>query len=155
MGWIVFFQSCNRSLILLIAHSACSAIRGSPSPAAHVSDGKSSNVPVFPNATQTLRRKRERLIRLIGDFANKVRKPSSSSSRKSRRRFVKTVSLAWKVISRDSVAKRFHGPRARAMFAGLAGHSVSPLDRPPSSAFALTLRRRTRRLGRDRRKWPK
>lgn len=34
---------------------------------------------------------------------------------------------------------RFRGPRARALFAGLAAHSVMPLERPLSSAIALIL----------------
>jgi phytoene dehydrogenase-like protein len=34
---------------------------------------------------------------------------------------------------------RFRGPRARALFAGLAAHSVLPLDRAPSAAFGLVL----------------
>ena len=33
----------------------------------------------------------------------------------------------------------FRGPRARALFAGLAAHSVLPLDQLPSSAFGLVL----------------
>ena len=39
-----------------------------------------------------------------------------------------------------SVAKaRFKGERARALFAGLAAHSVLPLERPPSAAVGLVL----------------
>ncbi len=34
---------------------------------------------------------------------------------------------------------RFNGERARALFAGLAAHSVLPLERPPSAAFGLVL----------------
>jgi phytoene dehydrogenase-like protein len=34
---------------------------------------------------------------------------------------------------------RFRGPRARALFAGLAAHSVLPLERSPSAAFGLVL----------------
>ena len=33
----------------------------------------------------------------------------------------------------------FHGTRARALFAGLAAHSIMPLDRMPSAAVALVL----------------
>ncbi|MBV9773576.1 MAG: NAD(P)/FAD-dependent oxidoreductase [Gemmatimonadetes bacterium] len=33
----------------------------------------------------------------------------------------------------------FEGEHARALFAGSAGHSVVPLDRPPTAAFGLTL----------------
>ncbi len=33
----------------------------------------------------------------------------------------------------------FRGERARALFAGLAGHSLLPLERPPSAAFGLVL----------------
>ena len=43
------------------------------------------------------------------------------------------------VRSAASVAARFEGVRARALFAGLAGHSVLPLERRPSSAIALVL----------------
>lgn len=35
--------------------------------------------------------------------------------------------------------RRFRGPRARALFAGLAAHSILPLTSPMSSAFALML----------------
>lgn len=38
-----------------------------------------------------------------------------------------------------SVAGSFDGPRARALFAGLAGHSMLPLEKPPSSAIGLVL----------------
>lgn len=34
---------------------------------------------------------------------------------------------------------RFRGERARGLFAGLAAHSILPLERPPSSAIALVL----------------
>jgi NitT/TauT family transport system permease protein len=34
---------------------------------------------------------------------------------------------------------RFRGPRARALFAGLAAHAVLPLERSPSAAFGLVL----------------
>ncbi len=34
---------------------------------------------------------------------------------------------------------RFRGPRARALFAGLAAHAVLPLDASPSAAFGLVL----------------
>jgi phytoene dehydrogenase-like protein len=34
---------------------------------------------------------------------------------------------------------RFRGPRARALFAGLAAHAVLPLEASPSAAFALVL----------------
>ena len=33
----------------------------------------------------------------------------------------------------------FHGDRARAMFAGIAGHTLEPLTRPPTAAFGLFL----------------
>ncbi len=33
----------------------------------------------------------------------------------------------------------FRGERARALFAGMAGHSVLPLERPPTAAFGLLL----------------
>ena len=34
---------------------------------------------------------------------------------------------------------RFEGQRARALFAGLAAHSIQPLERPPTAAFGLAL----------------
>jgi phytoene dehydrogenase-like protein len=37
------------------------------------------------------------------------------------------------------VARRFHSPKARALFAGLAAHSGEPLDAPLTSAFAVLL----------------
>jgi phytoene dehydrogenase-like protein len=41
--------------------------------------------------------------------------------------------------SSDAVAARFRGERARALFAGCAAHSILPLHRPGSAAFALAL----------------
>ena len=42
--------------------------------------------------------------------------------------------------SASSVARnKFRGERARALFAGLAGHAVLPLERAPSAAFGLVL----------------
>jgi phytoene dehydrogenase-like protein len=41
--------------------------------------------------------------------------------------------------ARSLAESRFSGPRARALFAGLAAHSVMPLEAPLSSAIALTL----------------
>lgn len=53
--------------ICVIAHLACSAISASGSAARSRKTGKSSAVPTFPSATQTLRTKRFRLIRRIGE----------------------------------------------------------------------------------------
>ncbi|HEV2246185.1 MAG TPA: NAD(P)/FAD-dependent oxidoreductase, partial [Terriglobia bacterium] len=44
---------------------------------------------------------------------------------------------AWR--DAKSLAGRFRGPRARALFAGIAAHSMLPLERGPSAAFALLL----------------
>jgi phytoene dehydrogenase-like protein len=42
--------------------------------------------------------------------------------------------------SAKSLAKsRFHGPRASALFAGLAAHGMLPLEKVPSAAFGLVL----------------
>ena len=41
--------------------------------------------------------------------------------------------------SSDTLAARFKGARARALFAGCAAHSLLPLDYPGSAAFAVTL----------------
>src|SRR6185436_12808836 len=41
--------------------------------------------------------------------------------------------------SATSVASRFRGFRARALFAGIAGHSFVPLERIPTAAFGLIL----------------
>jgi phytoene dehydrogenase-like protein len=41
--------------------------------------------------------------------------------------------------ARGVAAGRFDGPRARALFAGLAAHSFLPLDRPLTAAFGLLL----------------
>ncbi|HEU4538383.1 MAG TPA: NAD(P)/FAD-dependent oxidoreductase, partial [Polyangiaceae bacterium] len=38
-------------------------------------------------------------------------------------------------LARDA----FEGPRARALFAGIAAHVMMPLDRPPTAAFGLVL----------------
>jgi phytoene dehydrogenase-like protein len=43
------------------------------------------------------------------------------------------------VRSAEGVARRFATGDAKALFAGLAGHSVMPLDRPPSAAAGLLL----------------
>ena len=43
------------------------------------------------------------------------------------------------VRSAQAVAKRFEGERARALLAGLAGHSVIPLSARPSASFGLVL----------------
>ena len=44
---------------------------------------------------------------------------------------------------------RFRGPRARALFAGLAAHAVLPLERSPSAAFGLVLGAAAHAIG-----WP-
>jgi phytoene dehydrogenase-like protein len=41
--------------------------------------------------------------------------------------------------SATGIARRFRGRNARALFAGLAAHSMLPLERRPSAAFALVL----------------
>lgn len=41
--------------------------------------------------------------------------------------------------ARSLAERRFSGPRARALFAGLAAHAVVPLERSPSAAFGLVL----------------
>jgi phytoene dehydrogenase-like protein len=41
--------------------------------------------------------------------------------------------------SAESVSRRFRGPRARALFAGLAAHSTLPLEEPVSAGVALVL----------------
>jgi phytoene dehydrogenase-like protein len=43
------------------------------------------------------------------------------------------------VRSAEGVARRFRGRDARALFAGLAAHSMLPLSRRPSAAFGLVL----------------
>jgi phytoene dehydrogenase-like protein len=44
------------------------------------------------------------------------------------------------LLPATTVARRsFRGARARGLFAGLAAHSMLPLERPPSAAFALML----------------
>ena len=43
------------------------------------------------------------------------------------------------VRSAVGLAKRFHGERARALFAGLAAHSIQDLYRPPTASFGLAL----------------
>jgi len=44
---------------------------------------------------------------------------------------------AWR--DAKSLAGRFRGPHARSLFAGIAAHSMLPLERGPSAAFALLL----------------
>src|SRR6266700_653426 len=67
----------NRSRICSTAQAACSAINGSESAAARSSAGKSDKSPTLPNATQTLRKKPRRLIRLIGEFLKSTRNSTS------------------------------------------------------------------------------
>src|SRR5690242_14235223 len=44
------------------------------------------------------------------------------------------------LLPATTVARRsFHGAKARGLFAGLAAHSMLPLERPPSAAFGLML----------------
>ncbi len=43
------------------------------------------------------------------------------------------------LLSAETVARSFTGSRARALFAGLAAHSIIPLDRRPSAGVALAL----------------
>jgi len=74
-----------RRVICSTAHAACSAIRGSESPAALRSAGSAEVSPVFPSATQTLRSSPRRLARRMGVPANRCRKPASSSARRSSR----------------------------------------------------------------------
>jgi phytoene dehydrogenase-like protein len=45
--------------------------------------------------------------------------------------------------------RRFRGPRARALFAGVAAHSVLPLDRTPSAAIGMMLQLAAHGVG-----WP-
>src|SRR5436190_14239487 len=66
-----------RDRIWPIAHFACSAINCSESAAARSSSAKSDESPILPSATQTLRRKPRRLIRLIGEFRKSARNCSS------------------------------------------------------------------------------
>ncbi|HEU4342131.1 MAG TPA: NAD(P)/FAD-dependent oxidoreductase, partial [Candidatus Binatia bacterium] len=51
--------------------------------------------------------------------------------------------------ARRLAEKIFHGERARALFAGLAGHSMLPLEQPASAAFGLVLGITAHALG-----WP-
>ncbi len=43
------------------------------------------------------------------------------------------------LISASLLARRFRGDGARALLAGMAAHSMLPLNRPPTAAFALVL----------------
>lgn len=65
-----------RPSICPMAQAACSAIRASESPARSRKTGKSSSVPTFPSATQTLRTNRFRFIRLIGECRKSERNSS-------------------------------------------------------------------------------
>jgi len=47
--------------------------------------------------------------------------------------------LAALLPARALAEARFRGPRARALFAGLAAHAMLPLERSPSAAFGLVL----------------
>jgi phytoene dehydrogenase-like protein len=53
----------------------------------------------------------------------------------------KLASFGWRAFGSAQRLARgwFSGERARALFAGMAGHSFLPLDRMPSSAFGLLL----------------
>ncbi|MBC9909087.1 phytoene desaturase family protein [Chitinophaga varians] len=41
--------------------------------------------------------------------------------------------------SAEAVAKRFHTPQARGLWAGMAAHSMLPLNRPPGAAIGMIL----------------
>ncbi len=41
--------------------------------------------------------------------------------------------------ARGLAERAFRGPRARALFAGLAAHAIQPLENPPTAAFGLML----------------
>jgi phytoene dehydrogenase-like protein len=43
------------------------------------------------------------------------------------------------LVSASFLARRFKGERARALFGGMAAHSMLPLNQPPTAAFALVL----------------
>ena len=43
------------------------------------------------------------------------------------------------LVSASLLCRRFRGERARALLAGMAAHSMLPLNRPPTAAFALVL----------------
>lgn len=55
----------------------------------------------------------------------------------------------WAARSAEALARRFQTPEARALWAGLAGHGVLPLHRPPTAAFALVLAASAHAVG-----WP-
>src|SRR5205823_11238876 len=71
----------KRLSIRSMAHIACSAISGSESLAALWSAGRSPRLPIFPSATQTLRKNPRRLIRLMGDRRKSARNCTSSRAR--------------------------------------------------------------------------
>ena len=80
----VYFVGSMRSLIWLMAQDACSAMRESSVSTAASRAERSPESPTFPRTTQTLRRKRFLLMRLIGDFLKRLRNSSSVRARKSR-----------------------------------------------------------------------
>src|ERR1700736_4177099 len=82
-SWIqrIFFFELSRTKICSIAQAACSAIKGSESSAPSRKAGKFLPVPTFPSATHTFRKNPRRLIRLIGEFRNKLRNSVSLSAR--------------------------------------------------------------------------
>jgi phytoene dehydrogenase-like protein len=48
--------------------------------------------------------------------------------------------FGWKALKpADRLARAFHGVRARGLLAGIAAHTMLPLDRPPTGAVALVL----------------
>ena len=68
------------------AHLAASATTASVSPASRAATGCNVGSPELPMAISTLRTKRLRPMRLIGDPLNRVRKPASSRAASSARR---------------------------------------------------------------------
>jgi phytoene dehydrogenase-like protein len=54
---------------------------------------------------------------------------------------VEALRFGWAAVrSVEGLSKKwFTGPRARALFAGLGGHAILPLDHPPGAAIALML----------------
>jgi len=62
------------------------------------------------------------------------------ASRSALRHPLALATLGWRGLrSASALARSLHTPRARALVAGLAAHSMLPLERPPSAAFALIL----------------
>ena len=77
--WSANCSYVGRSASRAIAHTAIARTKGDTSARRSITQGNKARSPLLPMAIKTLRTKRARPVRLIGDLRNRARKDSSSS----------------------------------------------------------------------------